>query len=314
MINDFDKQFLKESLFKDIVVFQQYFERPSLIGLIQLDNCLDCSSLDNFVQRKYNIGNFHRSHSNFKHYQQRFHHYLELLGDDTIYPSKELFLSLLYINKKYDFLNFAPHSERDSRYIKEENGDITIVTPFEIKDYSTMEEKWGAGRKYHTRIKKGNVIRFFNRKLTDSKHFDDRSCYLTLTSDGISDEDFDNAFNAKHYRLSTMDTQHPIEFVVHDFIKKMIELGKEFDQLNPTEANYTVRREERSFEAEREIELVLDTEFGAIICDDFDRNIKSYEKLEVGDIIFYDNINYKIKEIKSLRTTLIKVIVEKADK
>lgn len=311
MINDFDKQFLKESLFKDLVKFQNYFERPSLIGLIQLDNCLDCGSLEDFVQRKYTIGNFHRSYCNFKYYQQKFNHYLELLGDDTIYPSKETFLSLLYINKKYDFLNFAPHSERDSRYIKEDNGDVTIITNFEVKDYSKMENTWSSDRKYHTRIKKGNVIRFFNRELTDSEHFSDRSCYLTLASSGISDEEFDGAFNAKHYRLGTMDIQNPIEFVVHDLIIKMVKLGEEFDKLNPNDQNHTVRKRSHSFSDKEEIELVLDTQFGKIICADFDKMIKSYEKLEVNQVLFYNNVNYKIKEIKPLRTTLIKIIVEK---
>lgn len=309
MITDFDKQFLKEEIFKDLLQRQHWFERPNLIGLTQLDNCMCETALYDFVKRELNFGNTQGAYRAFKYYQQRFAQYLSLLGEDeNIYPSKELLLSQLFINGEYKFLNFSSNDISKTRYIN--NGDdVTIITLFSVRDFDNIQHERRSESVINTRIKKGNVIRFYSKELTHEEHFNDNSCYLTLTSDGITDDEFNNTFKASNYRTETMSIQEPVEFKVHNLIKKMVQLGKEFTQDNPTNEDHKPRRPNYSGKAD--VRIILKDLMGKYISLNFPYMEENYPVMEVGLKIVFDNAEYIIREIKSEEKVKHILIIEK---
>jgi len=310
MINDFDKEFLKESLFNDLMWFQQCFERPNLIGLIQIDNCLDSTALHEFIERTYEHGNLSNAYRHYNRYQKTFQQYLDIIGDDNIYPSKEVFLSQLFINGEYEFLNFTSNNSSHARYIDSKEG-VSVITTFEPKDFSNINGGYNRSRKVHTRIKKGNVIRFFDRELTHERHFNDISCYLTLSIDGLTDDEFNKAFNASHYKIETMSIRDPIQFTVHKLIKRMIELGDKYTEKNQTGEGNDIRMSSNSFQETRVIHLIDMVD--CLLTTSFQNDIIKYKTLEIGTIIKFSGDEYVIQNIKSLEKSKTIIIVDKRE-
>lgn len=52
MFTNFEKKYIKESIFEELLDYQRYSFRPQLIGLIQLDNCLDDSAMHDHQLRQ----------------------------------------------------------------------------------------------------------------------------------------------------------------------------------------------------------------------------------------------------------------------
>ena len=102
-MNQFEKNFLKEEIFKKLLKFQSSFTRPQLIGLISLDNCLDHASHYDYYVREINTGNIYSSYEIYQYYCELFAEYLSLLDEiEPIYPSKEIFINSLFINISFE--------------------------------------------------------------------------------------------------------------------------------------------------------------------------------------------------------------------
>jgi hypothetical protein len=314
MLTDFDKDYLKIEFFKQLYRYQLYSHRPNLLGLIQQDNSFCCSGYRDYRNKDYSIGNTSTGYQNFNNYLKKFKTYTDLLielGDQPIYPTKEMFLELLFINGKYNFLNFSKLSFLDSQiFDNPDDGSYTEVIYFDIYDFHEDVQVTNFDTK-HTKIRKDNVIRFFNRKLTHAEHFDDDSCYLTITMDKTSDIEFNELFKASNFTLDGLSCEHPIQFKINDFIKKIIKDGEEFTANNPTNGHYDIRIEERYFDMPIKIDVL--TEDGELIYVDFDKNISSDEVLKVGSTLPMNN-KYRITNIKVEQTTKTLVIVKKEDK
>lgn len=304
MFTDFEKKYIKESLFEELLDYQRYSFRPQLIGLIQLDNCLDDSAMHDHQLRQYSSGNTYYSVRRFKMYQKRFSQYLSLLDEDeTIFPSKEQFFSSLFINRKYQFLNFARQDFRDTRYI-DLDGEVATISLFTPVNYET-DKPYNTKRVVHTRIQKGNIVRFYDRELTTLNQFNNESCYLTLSLEDISDERFNTVFKASNFRIETAPIDEPVEFLVDKLIKEMIKSGETYTEKNPTNKNVRELITSHYFDEEREVRI-RDVN-GKMLEEEFDISI--YDSLRVGDVIELDN-TYEIVELKSLETPTAEIIVK----
>ena len=219
-LSEINKKFLKNETFKLLVDVQKMAEKPNIIGIIQLHNCADTHGLHCINERKYLYGNMKYAYEQFNYYKSLFHEYLLLLNDDdTIYPSKDALLETLFIHGEYDFLNFTRNDERQTRRFKDDNGQITTMTYFNYKENDDHDDTFIPTKTY-TRIKKGDTIKFYNEKLKNKKQWNDDSCYLTLSTNRITDKDFFDTFSSKKYK--EVGQKEIMEFTIHDLILKMI--------------------------------------------------------------------------------------------
>lgn len=307
MISDFNKNFLEAEYRKQLYRIQLYGYKPSFLGLITLENCFDSTGYEGHKTSTLN-GNGYNGLETYEIYKDRFSFISKLLlerGDLPVYPSKEEFFNLLFLNGKYRFLNLACLGFNNAQYC-DDNGELDEVHTYRQTDHE--ESQYSNNRSYITRIKKGNVIRFYNKELANIDAFDDESCYLTLSIEDTSDEEFNDIFKVSNFLPENADIKSPIHLRVHNFILKLIEQGKIFTEKNPTLANHPNITDVNDYNKKRPIHI-MDGE--SVI--EYDWQFNGKKSLSVGETITVNNQKRKVVAINILNSQAREAITTLVD-
>lgn len=309
-MNEFEKNFLKEEIFKKLLKFQSSFTRPQLIGLISLDNCLDQSSHYDHYVKEINSGNIYGSYEIYEYYCKLFSEYLSLLdNNEPIYPSKEIFINSLFINGSYQFLNFSNY-QNYKQYNYFLDNTLVTVTHFEKQDFHTVDQFHNSS-KYLTRISKNNVVRFYDKKIYNPEHWDDSSCYMTLSSEGIVDDEFNDLFASSKFKTFKKENY----FNIHKFINKLIKSGESYTNSNPTNAIYEKTVLPVHFNTPRKV-FIIDILSQGLIKKEiyFDDEKQTSDLFSIGDLKTFNNCNYEVVEIKSSCNPHVEVYVKEVNR
>lgn len=306
-MNEFEKNFLKKEVFKKLLKFQSSFTRPQLIGLISLDNCLDFASHYDHYVKEINSGNIYGSYEHYEYYCQLFSEYLSLLEkNETIYPSKEIFINSLFINGSYQFLNFSAY-QNYKQYNYFLDNTLVTVTHFEKHDFHTLDQSYNS-RKYLTRISKNNVIRFYDGKIYHPEHWDDSSCYMTLSLEGIADDEFNDLFASSKFKTFKKENF----FNIHKFINKLIKSGESYTNSNPTNAIYEKTVLPNRFDTPKQI-FVIDILSRELVKKEIYQEDSIQNSYSVGDIKSFNEVDYELVEIKSPCDPYVEIYVQKVN-
>lgn len=300
---DLKTQFLKDSLFEDLLKFQTITAKPNLIGLIESENCMDSTALESLKEGSV-YGNYLSGIEAFYQYKRLFFEYQKLLkenGDLPIYPNKETFLKHLTLDPSgYNFLNFS--SVYEVKYCSDGETEITAIN---IPDRRQS--------RYCYKITKGLVSRYFSTKVNTSKDFEAKNAghCLTLSMENITDEEFNKIFKASNFDFFTMGDIYPAH-EINKLIKRMIEDGKKYDKDHPLNRIKSFKH----FDADSgysSIKFQLDNEY----YDNFDAEdeLPSFfpDTLEIGKSFHYPEIDGTviIKEIDLLNYYTVVITLER---
>ena len=324
--------YLKEKLFKSLLEFENIGEKPTLFCLITLDNLLD-----EFARKEYNIQSMnsynHRyAYENHARWKQYFYTYIDLFDEnESIYPNIDSFISSLYINGLYSFLNFGKVYDIHKTFKLDNNNneiEIDIYNTYNIYKINNTDDSClskNSKESTITRMKKGNIIRFFRGEVNNPNCFNDRRTFLTLTVNDDVNKLFEETFKAKNFKFNTMVTKdNCIEFMIDKLIKEMIKAGEDYNEINPIETKRSLFEYERYAQnlnsgsdatislteknKETDIEECI---FEDLITEDFKYDFSLFDKYKVGNKIKHDGKFYFIKEIYFMKNRRINFLVEK---
>jgi len=223
-LNDFEKEYLIDSIFKELINRYQNIsisKKNGVLGAMQYDNLIDEFGLQDLTsESKMPSANAFDGFERLRDYNHLFSNYVSLLiekGNQTIYPSKESFLKNLFIKGKYTLLNFSYASEiMEVTFEDGEKGDIAIIG--EQRD-----------KNVHTRIRKGLTVRVFDFYIDSHEAFFSGKHLYTMSLENVSDQDFEKLFKASRFEYSNEDYNRYYEGDLNRFIRTMIEKGSKYD-------------------------------------------------------------------------------------
>lgn len=229
-LNDFEKEYLIDSIFKELIDRYQNLsisKKNGVLGAMQYDNLIDEFGIQDLISEStMPSANAFDGFERLRDYNHLFSNYVSLLiekDNQTIYPSKESFLKNLFIKGKYTLLNFSYASEIMEVTFKDgEKGDIAIIG--EQRD-----------KNVHTRIRKGLTVRVFDFYIDSHEAFFSGKHIYTMSLENVSDQDFEKLFKASRFEYSSEDYNRYYEADLNRFIRTMIEKGSDYDSENSEE-------------------------------------------------------------------------------